>query len=90
MQRREKRNLYIFWGLIFGVLLLPCFPFHDTFSQEIYQSFDISDLFNLLAYFIETDKQGKMLPGKVGAVGYFCNGPFHKHMKDMISQFSYY
>lgn len=31
-----------------------------------------------------------MLPEKVGAVGYFYNGPFHKHKKDMISQFSSY
>lgn len=66
------------------------FLFMAPFSQEIYQSFDISNLFNLLAYLFETDKQGKKLPGRVRAIGYFYNGAFHKHMKDMVSQFSHY
>lgn len=49
------------------------FLFMAPFSQEIYQSFDISDLFNLLAYLIETDKQGKKLPERVRVIGYFYN-----------------
>lgn len=85
-KKREKKPCE-FPETIFGVLLLPCCSFHGTFSQEIYQPLTFS---NLLTCFIETDKEGKMLPEKVGAVGYFYNGPFHKHKKDMISQFSCY
>jgi len=46
-------------SIVSALLLTAPFP------QRTYQRFDISELFNLLAYLVETDKQGKTLPGRV-------------------------